>query len=112
MIHVPGLPSSVSSVLVESLDLYPTLSAVAGLGMPPDIDGVDLTPLLRLGHNLPPSSSGPVPPSVPPVHENQSKLGLDLTSDHADLDPSLERLLLQSSGLERLLLQSSGLDVS
>jgi len=32
--------------LVESVDLYPTLAALAGLPPPPDLDGTDLTPLM------------------------------------------------------------------
>ena len=31
--------------LVESVDLYPTIAALAGLPPPPDLDGVDLSPL-------------------------------------------------------------------
>ena len=37
-----------STAIVESIDLYPTLAAAAGLPSPPDLDGVDLTPLLQL----------------------------------------------------------------
>jgi arylsulfatase A-like enzyme len=36
----------VSPALVESVDLYPTVAALAGLPPPPDLDGVDLTPLM------------------------------------------------------------------
>lgn len=46
IISVPGMARGVSNVIVESIDLYPTLAAVAGLPKPPDVDGVDLTPLL------------------------------------------------------------------
>ena len=91
VLFVPGLPPSVSSVLVESLDLYPTLSSAAGLGMPPDVDGVDLTPLLRLGHELPPSSVLASSPA-PAAPANHSEVDLSLASDH-----HLERLLLQKN---------------
>ena len=37
----------VSSSLVESVDLYPTVASVAGLPPPPDLDGTDLTPIIR-----------------------------------------------------------------
>ena len=33
--------------LVEFVDIYPTLSELAGLGIPPDLDGLSLAPLLR-----------------------------------------------------------------
>ena len=46
IISSPGIPAGVSSSLVESVDLYPTIAAVAGIPNPPDLDGVDLTPLL------------------------------------------------------------------
>eukprot|EP00038_Savillea_parva_P009232 m.182153 g.182153 ORF g.182153 m.182153 type:complete len:528 (+) comp15457_c0_seq1:109-1692(+) len=34
-----------SNTLVESVDIYPTLAALAGLPAPPDLDGYDLTPI-------------------------------------------------------------------
>ena len=37
----------VSNVLVESVDLYPTISSLAGLPPPGDLDGVDLSPLFH-----------------------------------------------------------------
>ena len=46
IISSPGIPSGVSSSLVESVDLYPTIAAVAGIPNPPDLDGIDLSPLL------------------------------------------------------------------
>lgn len=48
IISAPGQPAGVtSSALVESVDLYPTIASLAGLAMPPDVDGIDLTPLLN-----------------------------------------------------------------
>ena len=40
--HAGGI---VSNLLVESVDLYPTLAGLAGLPPPPDVDGVDLSTL-------------------------------------------------------------------
>lgn len=46
ILRAPHLPAGVvSDLLVESVDLYPTIAALAGLPPPPDLDGVDLTPL-------------------------------------------------------------------
>ena len=46
IIRAPHLPTAVvSDILVESVDLYPTMAALAGLAPPPDLDGVDLSPL-------------------------------------------------------------------
>ena len=48
ILRAPHLPSGVvSSLLVESVDLYPTVASLAGLPPPPDLDGVDLTPLFH-----------------------------------------------------------------
>ena len=46
--HAAGQSSGVrSNTLVESVDIYPTLAALAGLAPPPDIDGTDLSPLFN-----------------------------------------------------------------
>ena len=47
ILRAPHLPSGVSNLLVESVDLYPTVASLAGLPPPPDLDGVDLTPLFH-----------------------------------------------------------------
>lgn len=55
IIKVPGLApgvagSSVSNTLVDLVDVFPTLSALAGLPPPPDasqLDGMDLSPLFH-----------------------------------------------------------------
>lgn len=47
IVSVPGLAPGVSNALVESVDLYPTIAAVAGLPAPPDLNGVDLSPLIK-----------------------------------------------------------------
>eukprot|EP00937_MAST-01D_sp_MAST-1D-sp2_P007964 g7964.t1 len=36
-----------TNALVESVDIYPTVAALAGLPPPPDVDGTDLTPLWK-----------------------------------------------------------------
>jgi arylsulfatase A-like enzyme len=36
-----------SNSLVESIDIYPTLASLAGLPPPDDVDGHDLSPLLK-----------------------------------------------------------------
>lgn len=41
------LTSTKIEQIVESVDLYPTIAALAGLPPPPDIDGVDLSPLFH-----------------------------------------------------------------
>ena len=33
--------------IVESVDLYPTLAALAGLPVPPDVDGTDVSPMMH-----------------------------------------------------------------
>eukprot|EP00940_MAST-03C_sp_MAST-3C-sp2_P001200 g1200.t1 len=43
----PEIDSFVSDALVESVDVYPTVAALAGIPNPPDLDGVDLTPLME-----------------------------------------------------------------
>ena len=46
IISSPGMPKGVlSRSLVESVDIYPTLAALAGLPPPPDLDGIDLSSL-------------------------------------------------------------------
>ena len=45
IVSVPGMTPGFSSALVESVDLYPTIAAAAGLAAPGDVDGVDLSPL-------------------------------------------------------------------
>lgn len=43
----PEIAPFVSDALVESVDVYPTIAALAGIPNPPDLDGVDLTPLME-----------------------------------------------------------------
>lgn len=46
IVSAPGMPQGVlSKALVESVDIYPTIASLAGLPPPPDLDGMDLTPL-------------------------------------------------------------------
>jgi len=40
-------PPRHSNALVESVDIYPTLASLVGLPVPSNLDGADLTPLLR-----------------------------------------------------------------
>jgi len=48
IIRAAGQTSGVrSNVLVESVDIYPTVANLAGLGNPSDVDGVDLSPLWK-----------------------------------------------------------------
>lgn len=48
MFHAAGQETGVrSNALVESVDIYPTLAALAGLSPPPDVDGTDLSPLFE-----------------------------------------------------------------
>eukprot|EP01052_Picozoa_sp_SAG31_P006796 SAG31_NODE_317_length_17813_cov_5.788585_3_plen_170_part_00 len=48
ILRAPHLRAAlVSDLLVESVDLYPTVAALAGLSAPPDLDGVDLSPLFH-----------------------------------------------------------------
>lgn len=57
MIHVPWLPTSFgqrTSSLVELVDVFPTVAAIAGLPAPADVDGIDVSSLL---HMSPGSSS-------------------------------------------------------
>lgn len=48
-LRVPGTTTAGSSTdsLVELVDLFPTLARLASLPMPPDLQGADLTPVLR-----------------------------------------------------------------
>jgi len=47
IVHSPAYPGGViSNELVESVDLYPTVAALAGLPPPADVDGTDLSPLI------------------------------------------------------------------
>lgn len=48
-IVAPGVKPAASSAPIESVDLYPTLSALAGLPAPSGLDGVDQGPALRGG---------------------------------------------------------------
>lgn len=46
IIHAPGQADGiVTDAIVESLDIYPTVAKLAGLPNPPDLDGIDLSPL-------------------------------------------------------------------
>jgi len=47
IISAPGIPAAVCNSLVEQIDLYPTLTTLAGLSTPPHCQGVSLTPLLK-----------------------------------------------------------------
>ena len=47
MVALPGKTGSVSSALVETVDLYPTLVEVAGLPAAPGLDGKSFAPLLE-----------------------------------------------------------------
>ena len=47
VISMPGLKSGRSSSLVELVDLFPTLSAAAGLQAPGDLHGTSLLPILK-----------------------------------------------------------------
>ena len=52
LISVPGYVAGSTRQLAESVDLYPTLAALAGLPQPeliPRLDGVSLLPVLRAG---------------------------------------------------------------
>lgn len=49
IVRAPGKPAARAPALVESVDLYPTLASLAGLPPPPDVDGVDLSPLVGGG---------------------------------------------------------------
>jgi arylsulfatase A-like enzyme len=54
MIHVPWLPKSFgqrTSSLVELVDVFPTVAAIAGLPAPADVDGVDVSSLLQASPN-------------------------------------------------------------
>ena len=46
IIKTPGKAAGFTNSLVESVDLYPTIASLAGLGHPEDLDGVDLTPII------------------------------------------------------------------
>ena len=46
LFHAAGQTAGIkANALVESVDIYPTLAALAGLPPPPDLDGTDLSPL-------------------------------------------------------------------
>ena len=48
IVSSPGdIAPGVSDALVELVDLYPTVAAVAGLPPPSDLDGIDLSPLFN-----------------------------------------------------------------
>lgn len=49
LIIAPGVKPATSAAMIESVDLYPTLSALAGLPAPTGVDGVDQVPVLRGG---------------------------------------------------------------
>lgn len=49
MIRLPGnaVPARTCDALVESVDVYPTVAAIAGLPLPAHLEGVSLLPLLQ-----------------------------------------------------------------
>ena len=47
IIRAPGLRPGVCAGLVESVDIYPTVCALAGLPTPPGLEGASLVPLMR-----------------------------------------------------------------
>ena len=47
IISVPGMKPGVTSALSESIDLYPTLCALAGFTGPKELQGVSLVPVLK-----------------------------------------------------------------
>lgn len=47
MISVPGMQPGRSSSIVELVDIYPTLSELAGLPVPEDLHGTSLVPILK-----------------------------------------------------------------
>ena len=49
MCRIPGLPNQgfATDALVESIDIYPTLSDFAGISMPDHLEGVSLLPIIR-----------------------------------------------------------------
>lgn len=48
IIKAPGQSEGIkSNALVESVDIYPTVAKLAGLPNPPDVDGIDLSPLWK-----------------------------------------------------------------
>jgi iduronate 2-sulfatase len=47
LIAAPGISAAHSSALVETVDIYPTLSELAGLSMPKGLDGVSFAKVLR-----------------------------------------------------------------
>ena len=46
IIRSPDIEPTTVDGLVESVDLYPTIAALAGLQKPQDLDGVNLEPLM------------------------------------------------------------------
>ena len=46
IIRSPGIVPTTVDALVESVDLYPTIAALAQLDKPQDLDGVNLEPLM------------------------------------------------------------------
>ncbi len=47
IMDVPGMPSGRSNSIVELVDVFPTLSELAGLGVPEQLDGTSLLPILE-----------------------------------------------------------------
>lgn len=66
IVSAPGQPAgAVSTALVESVDLYPTIASLAGLETPTDVDGTDLTPLMAAARtHAATGGGGEQPPSV------------------------------------------------
>jgi len=48
VIHAAGQTAAIKTdSLTESLDMYPTVAALAGLAPPPNVDGTDLSPVWK-----------------------------------------------------------------
>ena len=61
MVHVPGKPASWgvrTSALVELVDVFPTLAALAGLPVPAGVDGQDLSALFDAPKPSPAAGQG------------------------------------------------------
>jgi hypothetical protein len=112
----PGIaPGSVSDVPVISMDLFPTISALAGIAtpLPTGVEGGDLSPVLRNGGQLPAGASALARPLGPqgelffhyPHHEMPS-------SAIRDGDYKLIRFYGRSDPAERILLFDLAADIT